>query len=543
MHNFLESIFINEDISDKKTVIKEINGMKNSQPPAKPTFIVNQKEIKQRITQKLLDCMNGYGFQQIVLSAKFGGGKTHFLNWLESRIGENESFYMVSFQVQESSIVKYSFIKMIVSKLFQQYYVDFNSALSDLVKDFSGDISGDSDRDLGTLSTKYGISNELSKLLYEIQQETKKKNAAIRIVGASHGRTEISKLGIKNLTDKDYIDIIQFFLKYREKAGFLLILLDEFEHAYLSLTPAARRNFFTSYKAFIDKAVVFEPGDLVLLTAVTEQSEGLLKTKMEGEEFALWTRIKHHVNTLSEFNPAKKEEFSELFKELAKRYNFAYNYTINLDNESEMRKRFFERLGGETTQAMSYREAIQNMLLIMDDLRMNKQSLEFTLDNITEFDEVINNAKKQWEIAHHNAKPALLKSAFERLLIDFNFEKGSSKDEVGATLYVTKGNSKKLLYISVASSTKSLTNNFNKCIKYKDALSESEENLETIFIYEKIWETDTTIQMMNLNPDIHMLSINELELYILLSYKNTKEENLKNKFVLELERLIKEIGD
>ncbi|MDM5250810.1 hypothetical protein [Lysinibacillus sp. G4S2] len=540
MKEFIENLFKNEKPSEKRLIIKEINGMKNSQPPANPTFIVNQQEIKQRITQRFLDCLDGHGFQQIVLTAKFGGGKTHFLNWLESRIGENENFYMVSFQVQESSVVKYSFIKMIVSKLFQSYYEDFNEALKHLVLDFSEGIIGEQDEVIGKLCTKYSISNDLAKLLFEIQQNTKKKNAAIRILGASHGRTEIVKLGIRNLADRDYINVIEFFLKYKTREGFLLILLDEFEHSYLALTPAARRNFFTSYKAYIDKAVQFDPGEVALLTAVTEQSEGLLREKMDGEESAIWTRIKHHINTLSEFNPANQEEFSELFTELAERYNVAYSYNINTNNESEMRKRFFERLGGVTSQSMSYREAIQTMLLIMDDLRMNKQTLGVSKDDRLEFEQFIQNSKKQWESAHHNAKPGLLKSGFEELLLEFNFERVNIDNEIGATLYVEKEKEKRLLYISTATNGKALLNNLSKCIKYKDILSER-ENLKTIFIYEKKIESESVIQMGNLNRDIYMLPITEMELYTLLSYKSAKEHNLTEELMINLDSVINKL--
>lgn len=51
-----------------------------------------------------------------------------------------------------------------------------------------------------------------------------------------------------------------------------------------------------------------------------------------------------------------------------------------------MRKRFLERLGGDTAQPISYRDAILNMLGIMDDLRMNKQTLEISTDTRIEYE-------------------------------------------------------------------------------------------------------------------------------------------------------------
>ncbi|CAG9623269.1 P-loop NTPase fold protein [Sutcliffiella rhizosphaerae] len=541
MIQFIEKLFANETKLEKKIAIKEINGMKNSQPPEKPTFIVNQNEIKSRLTQKLTDCMRGYGFEHVVLTGKVGGGKTHFLNWIESRMNDNGNFYMVKFQVQETSTVKHSFVKMIVSKIFQQYYEDFTRAMNLLVTEFEGDLDSEQDLIIGMLCNRYKVSNDLARILYEVCAKTKKGSAAIRVMGASHGRTELLRLGIKNLIDSDYIKIIQFFLKYKKKDGYLLVLLDEFEHAYLSLTPAARRNFFTSYKAFIDEAVKFDPADIVLITSVTEQSEGHLKEKVESAELALWSRIQHQINALSEFSPADPLEFKELFNELSVRYRIAYDYDIYSKNESEMRKRFLERLGGDTVQSMSYRDAILNMLGIMDDLRMNKQTLEISTDTRVEYEKIIQDAKKQWEDAHPNAKPGMIKSSLEKLLMELRYKKLALENEVGSVLFVSNLVSKKLFFISTTSNSKSLITSIDKCIKYKDSLSTKEDDFETIFIYQKQWETKAIVQMLSLYPDIHALAINELELYNLFVYKNMKENISREKIMSELERVINDI--
>ncbi|PEM13357.1 hypothetical protein COI51_21750 [Bacillus toyonensis] len=538
---FIENLFANETNLEKKMVIKEINGMKNSQPPEKPTFIINQNETKSRLTQKLTDCMHGYGFEHIVLTGKVGGGKTHFLNWIESRMNENGNFYMVKFQVQETSTVKHSFVKMIVSKIFQQYYEDFTYAMNLLAKEFEGELAGEQDQVIGILCNRYRVSSDLARLLYAVCAKTKKESAAIRVMGASHGRTELSRLGIKNLTDSDYIKIIQFFLQHKKKDGYLLVLLDEFEHAYLSLTPAARRNFFTSYKAFIDEAVRFDPASLVLVTSVTEQYEGHLQEKVGSAELALWSRIQHQVNALSEFSPANLSEFKELFNELSVRYKVAYDYDIYAKNELEMRKRFLERLGGDTAQPISYRDAILNMLGIMDDLRMNKQTLEISTDTRIEYEKMIQEAKKQWEDAHHNAKTGIIKSSLEKLLMELGYEKLHLKDELGSVLFVSNLGTRKLLYISTVSNSKSLATSIDKCIKYKDNLSSKDDDFETIFIYQKQWETKAIAQMLSLHPDIHGLAITELELYNLFAYKNVKDEVSKEKMVSELERVINDI--
>ena len=73
-----------------------------------------------------------------------------------------------------------------------------------------------------------------------------------------------------------------------------------------------------------------------------------------------------------------------------------------------------------------------------------------------------------------------------------------------------------MLYISTVSNSKSLATSIDKCIKYKDNLSSKDDDFETIFIYQKQWETKAIAQMLSLHPDIHGLAITELELYNLL---------------------------
>lgn len=539
---FNQELFANQKDLDADKVIKELSGMKNSQPPEEPTFIINQTEVKDRLSLKLSDCIQERGFEHIVLTGRIGGGKTHFLNWIQSRLSQTGQFYMTKFQVQETSIVKYSFIQMIVSKLFQVYYEDFTQAIYSLVNNLQLD-SSNRDKFIGDLGSLYRISNDLSTLLYTIQIRSDKASAAMRVIGASHGKTETSKLGIKKLRDADYLKIIEFFLSHKKREGFLLVLLDEFEHAYTYLTPANRRNFFISYKLFIDEAIKFNPPSLALITSVTEQYEGNLKEKVIKIEQALWSRLQHQVNSLREFEPSNIEEFKELLSELGLRYNIAYGYDGGFENDSEMRKRFLNRLGGESAQAMSYRDAILTLLRIMDDMRMNRESIKVSLPkNNNRYDKEISKAKNLWEKAHYNAKPALIKSSLELLFNDLNYKRINLVEELGSLLMISVDTQNKLFYIAISSNPKGLGERFKKCLEYKDKIEEVEGiNFETIFIYEKQWETKTFLNMLKLHPDVKPISLEAEELYSILAYKNIDKDELTNKMRVDIERFVNDI--
>lgn len=58
--------------------LKEINSMKNTQPPENPTFILNQSQAKERIRNKFISSYRETTFAQVLLSGLVGDGKTHF---------------------------------------------------------------------------------------------------------------------------------------------------------------------------------------------------------------------------------------------------------------------------------------------------------------------------------------------------------------------------------------------------------------------------------------------------------------------------------
>lgn len=541
---FLSHFFEDLNDLDLESSIKEISALKNSQPPHKPTFIINQKKIRQQLTQKFEDCLNGLGFEHIVISGRVGGGKTHFLNWIESRMEENGNFYMVKFQAQETSTFKYNFIKTIIAKLFQIYAEDFRFVFLNLVSNITIKEKVDEYTNIEDIRTKYKVSDDLARLIYNFKIE-KEQSAILRILGASHGKTEINKLKIKSLSDTDYKHILQFFIQYKQKKGYLLILLDEFEHAYIELTPAARRNFFKTYKSFIDEVPKFNPSSLMLITSVTEQYAGSLKSNIEKEESALWSRMGNKVISLQEFNPSIQEEFNELFERLTIRYRKAHGEDVNTIQNSEIRKRFFEQLGESTSQAISYRTAILTMLQIMDDLRMNKSVVseveeEQRINNET--NKILQRAINTWQDAHHNSKPGMLKTSLEALLEQLNYTRIDLNDERASVLYASKEGYEKLFFIATVANSKALANSIDKCIEYRDKLSIEKESFETIFIYQKQLESKTIQKIFDLYPDLHPIAIDENELYNLLAFKELSNLTPEHKIVHELKDIINKVG-
>jgi len=558
--SMIEKLFeVTENLSDAKNTQRELSGMRNSQPPKRPTFIINQQSVKREISQKLSDCEKGYGFSHIFLIGRIGGGKTHFLNWIESRLKNEDNYYVVKFQVQETGTVKHSFVRMVVSKLFQVYGDDFMQALQKCPDDLSINYKNDvSDKAIREIIRELEVSSNLAKLLYELGND-KKRDAALRVLAASHGRKEISKLGVTELGNMDYINVIEIFLKYRLKEGFLLILLDEFEHASSTLTNAARTKFYISYKEFIDEASNFYCPAVALISSATEQYQGSLAKDVNKHEGALWSRLEGQQIDLVEFNPTVDAEFNELFNELATRYKIAYEYDVGLDLKL-MKKKFLSHIGADSTHAISYRNAISTMLKIMDDLRSRGDTLKsyreenlldselqvtipVTPDVKEKEDRILKEADAKWEEAHNNTKSGMLKTALEKFYISASYEiiklKKYEIKESGSLLYVTRNGRGRLIYISTTLKPKSLSNQFQKCLNIKDALSEKIENekFDTLFIYQKDVETETLVKFFKSHPDTLKLSLEKDEILKLLVYADASTV-IREKISQKIERVI-----
>ncbi|KAB2481420.1 BREX system ATP-binding domain-containing protein [Bacillus cereus] len=549
MYDF-EKLFENEGDLSADVIRRELSGMRNTEPPERPTFIINQQNVKDVIAQKFSDCYEGFGFSHVVLTGKIGGGKTHFLNWIESRLKKQGEFYTIKFQVQETNIVKYSLVRMIVAKVFQNYYTDFSSAFTDFTKNIQIEKNDNRDVIISKICEEFDITSNLAILFYALYEQNDKSSAALRIIGASHGRTEIQRLKIKELNDNDYIKIIEMFLNHKSRSGFLLILLDEFEHAFSSLTVNARNKFFVSYKEFIGKAIQFNQPSVALITSVTEQYEGNLESAVSKNEQALWTRLKPQITELLEFNPTNNEEFMELFMHLSTRYKVAYKYDIGEDYPQEMKKYFLDYIGGRSTQAISYRDAISNMIKIMDELRMRKKSLgdireekSKEIENYlvlksdptikTDKERILEEVSAQWRDAHHNKKPGLIKSALEKIYVDSNYNLVRLKDydieETSALLCVENREKIGYIYISTAATPKSLADKFQKCLDVKDRISSkiNDREFDAIFIYLQSAETASVRSLFRAYPDVKTVSLELNELYNILAYSRANTEILK----------------
>lgn len=551
---YVENLFNDQKESDEMLYRKEINAMRYTQPPEEPTFIVNQEEIKQIIKQKLTDTVNAQMFSHIVITGDAGAGKTHFLNWLGSHFSKSTEFYSIKFKVEETSQVKYNFNCMIVEELFVKYEIDFSNIIKKFMQENINDSEAEEDRKIENLSKKLN-SYALARVLYQFIYNEKFSSAAKRVLQSCFTSGDLLKLKIKRLTSEDYLDLIRVFLKYKSNKGCLLVMLDEFEHSYLALKPAMRRDFLQSYKSFINQLPVFAVSPLALFTATTEQYEGQLRNGIDRLDRALWSRMSSQVVALKSFNPTETAGFNKLFCELVKRYKVVYQYDIGIHGALEMRKKLLENLGGNSTQSRSYREIVSTMIKIMDDMRRQnekfsekKERLElnfedFSFANDSRYKDLIMNAEKQWlsTSPQGGGRSGLIKSGLEEI-VKFNGNKIAKvpyiASQTPSMLYVvSKDGKEKLFYIAVDGK---ISLKLRNCIKQKEEIQSSQDKkFTTYFIYKKVG-VDIKGELDE-NPDIISIDLNNI-IYDLLAFTEAQQdEQLKNEALNKLQDIIKKI--
>ena|GEM_PF-3328768 len=542
----IQNLFTNIELVDKNDAIAEISAMRNSQPPKRPSFIVNQEDAKKHIVTEMANCAQNNMFSYIVLSGDVGDGKTLFLNWIYRYFSEHKEFHMIKFRVEESSTVKYSFIKMLVAEVFKRYNNTFNEALKNAFKIIDDNLP--EDEYIGKIIEEYHVSNELARTVYEFHRNGKATMPAFRVLGACYGKTELAKLKINNLKDTDYHKVFEWFQEYRITKGLIIILLDEFEHTYLSLTPAMRKSFMLSYKNFIDRTAADASRKTVLIAASTEQYQGQLEKGVSDIDRALWSRLNGHIVYLAQFRPADDKNVSQLFDELRKRYEKAYDINLPDVNPSTIRKHLHFKLGGDTTLECSYRIAVSSLLVILEELRsapsstldsqddkhMKEENHEHYKIIQQQYQKLIEETIKDWDDTHYNNRPGKIKSILELLFNEHKYTvkpvPGLNKQRVDALFVEPKVNGKpnKFIFIAIATTAKSLTSKLIRCNNIRDELVKAvpEIDFQTYFIYQANLANKGF--KLELNKNTHIFPIEfESEFYDLLALNTVKDENVK----------------
>ncbi|MNO34836.1 Archaeal ATPase [compost metagenome] len=560
----------NTDNLTGENCIIEINAMRNTQPPEHPTFFLNQQDAKDQIRSKLKHSLREDAFSCIVLKGVIGDGKTHFLNHIYSHFKRNPNeFFIVKLRVEETERYKRNFIKTVVSEIFAKYYKEFRRAFFQISKSkLPGSLGSNIDDNLDIIRKELDVSDELAKILHKLYANPELEAASIRVLGNSYGKTELKLLEVNELTSQDYLKVIQLFTNFSGEDTLLIIILDEFEHAY-GLPLGARNTFFQSFKQFYDMA-----GPLYkrvsFIAAFTEQyAKG--NKKEETIETAMWTRLEANTIELEPFR-LTNDNLKQLLNHLIIRYEKAYTYKITPEVFQEIPKLLLRRL--EVTHAINYRKAVSNLIKILDDFRENRPyippkkpetagqlelfSLNFENDlvlppptQVNQIDHpysmIISTARQDWDETNAKLKRSKFKSALERVLkeIGFSMTKLTDQPEDITRIEALKDNDYPVIfYISLAKSGGILVGKFDDCLKIKDSLNPEEFLImpKFCFVYPYESRNKSLIESMKLHPEIIDMGIEESYLYDLLALRLVEDDELEKELLQRVTPLFENIA-
>lgn len=562
----------NPDNLTSQNCIVEINAMRNTQPPEHPTFFLNQQDAKYQIKTKLKHSLREDAFSCIVLKGVIGDGKTHFLNHIYSHFQRNpQEFFIVKLRVEETERFKRNFIKTVISEIFAKYYKQFRRTFISLAHKLLLTQTDNIDNNLAEIRKELVVSDELARVLHKLLENPDLESASIRVLGNSYGKTELKLLEVTELTAQDYLRIIQLFIEYSGDDTLLIIILDEFEHAY-GLPSGARNMFFHSFKQFYDKAGP-QYKRVSFIAAFTEQyAKG--NKKEETIETAMWTRLETNIVELEPFK-LTNDNLKQLLRHLIVRYEKAYDYKVTQEIFLEIPKLLLRRL--EVTHAINYRKAVSNLIKILDEFRENRPytppknsvsttsteqlelfSLDFEEDLVltqpTEIDssndsygEIISRARLDWEETKVKLKRSKLKSALEKVLdaIGFSILKLTEQPDDVSRIEALKDNQYPFIfYISIAKSGSILVGKFDDCLKMKDSLNA--ENLLSVpkfcFVYLYESRNKSLIDSMKLHSDIIDMGIEESYLYDLLALRLVENDELKKELLQRVKPMFESIS-
>lgn len=528
--------------------LKELNSMKNTQPPENPTFILNQTQAKDKIKNKFIAAIKEETFTQVLLSGLVGDGKTHFINRIYTHFIENNGFYIIKFRVEDTERTENNFIKMILSEIFSKYYRDFKITFHHIVNSIPS--SMEKEEMLSCFREKLGVSDTLSNLFYSMRTLSDSEGPALRVLGSRNGKTELKKLDIEPLSSDDYLEVIKLFVTNKIRDGLFIIMLDEFEHAHISLKPNAKKGFFQSYKNFIDKVVIENNNykKLVLVTAITEQYEGELKNGLTAET-ALWSRLEPNLVKLKSFLFIE-EEIYPLLIELSYRYNLAYDYLIDELQFPQIHKALRSKF--KESHPRSYRAIVSSILNIMDDIRYGSFNLEnyalaednieskleeeYTLFNLPElvytepvvsYESLIELVKLDWKNSSTKIKISKLKTSIELALKEQGYGISSVDHQNVFGSYFNEKNNH--IFIGYGDSKRIVTEKFNQFLVYIDNLDEQERNNITPYFIYPIENCSEGLELkFDNNPNIVTVGIELTILYSLLALRLVEDKELKS---------------
>lgn len=330
--------------------------------PEKPSFLVNQENLKKKLTEKFCDFFDeekSKGLEIIFLQSNYGNGKSHLLRTIFAFFNEYENVITkeIAFKQEETD-----FKKIILQSISPQIVKD---AATYLVEEAAKEASFEEKSViLSVISEKYSIEIKLAQILYEAARSSDVTMQVQAISLLKHNYLpeymKSFKCNAKDLNNTFFYDVIRLISIYLKKAEiYLVIVFDEYEHVFLWKNGDARKRLYEDIKMLTDNVEKFSNMFFVFAESITAQ-----KVAESQDDTAFASRkvkLTFKIEDISSENEADK-----LFKMVLKRYEKYYSLSFE-PYIDDIKKKINE----DHTVQTSYRSYIKTIMAVLDEFRTN----------------------------------------------------------------------------------------------------------------------------------------------------------------------------
>lgn len=410
--------------------------------PENPSFLVNQDELKKKVTEKFCDFFDGnkaQGLEVIFLRGNYGNGKSHFIRTIDAFLNgyENVIARRVSLKQEETDLKK-KILESISQKLLKGCATFLiNSAEDDALSEEEASI-------LMAVEEKYLIDANLAKLLYEAARsnDIALQVQAIAILKGNYLPEYLKKFGCKrqDLNNEFYYNVIKLVALYlREIDYFLVIVFDEYEHVFSWKSEKYRKNLYEDIKLFTDNLATF--GNMFFIfaesTSVDNESES-------SDDPAFKSRKANLTYQIADIS--SETEVEKIFRMILKRYEKYYDVSFEAYTDDMLQMVYDDPQIREKTNYRGYIQAIMRALDYFRNKPSKAQRVRRSKDSDNEKGktnegELYNAGKEKydkWKNATSISKKTMLCELIEKM-VDISKESIVSKSKKKGE-YVTRKN-------------------------------------------------------------------------------------------------------
>lgn len=326
--------------------------------PENPSFLVNQDELKKKITEKFCDFFDvnkAQGLEVVFLKSNYGNGKSHFIRTIYTFLNEYENVITrrVSLKQEETDLKK-KILESISQKVLKECATFLiNSVEEDALSEEEAAI-------LMAVEEKYSIDANLAKLLYEAARsnDVALQVQAIAILKGNYLPEYLKNFGCKKqeLNSEFYYNVIKLVSIYlKEIDYFLVIVFDEYEHVFSWKSEKYRKNLYEDIKLFTDNLATF--GNMFFVFA---ESDSVDNESESSDDPAFKSRKANLTYQIADIS--SETEVEKLFRMILKRYEKYYEVSFEAYTDDILQMIYDDPMIREKTNYRGYTQAIMRVL-------------------------------------------------------------------------------------------------------------------------------------------------------------------------------------